>query len=67
MTNQGVNFHLPPGGQISAAVDTLTIGPAHDRRSSVDQADRDGAHPDLLAEQPPRDLRDLLHDPYTPI
>jgi hypothetical protein len=25
MTNQGVNFHLPPGGQISAAVDTVEL------------------------------------------
>ena len=37
------------------------IESAHYGRSSVDQAGRDGAHPDLLAEQPPRDLRDLLH------
>jgi hypothetical protein len=25
MTNQGVNFHLPPGGQISAAVDISSL------------------------------------------
>jgi hypothetical protein len=27
MTNQGVNFHLPPGGQISAAVDNSSFEP----------------------------------------
>jgi hypothetical protein len=33
MTNQGVNFHLPPGGQISAAVDSGVVSDERDPSS----------------------------------
>jgi hypothetical protein len=35
MTNQGVNFHLPPGGQVSVAVDTGAVARKADRLDIV--------------------------------